>query len=147
MNSSSQMLVVALHTRGRNGGVADGPVALPRLRPEMHVRLPSWGPECPNCGSLQVQFAVSMDELPNDHPPVREMKRFAHEDESYEELIVLLWILSDLHLERGWDLLPRTERPRFDIVDGVPVASSRRYDRSTDSFVYIRPGSLESEEE
>jgi hypothetical protein len=35
----------------------------------------------------------------------------------------------------------------YRIVDGQPVASGRRYDRSTDSFVYIRPGSLQSEEE
>ena len=33
------------------------------------------------------------------------------------------------------------------IVDDRPVASGRRYDRSTDSFVYIRPGSLQNEEE
>jgi hypothetical protein len=35
----------------------------------------------------------------------------------------------------------------YRMVDGQPVASSRRYDRSTDSFVYIHPGSLQSEEE
>ena len=35
----------------------------------------------------------------------------------------------------------------YRIVDGEPVASRRRYDRSADSFVYIRPGSLQSEEE
>jgi hypothetical protein len=35
----------------------------------------------------------------------------------------------------------------YRIVDGQPVASGRRYDRSTDSFVYIRPGSLQIEEE
>jgi hypothetical protein len=35
----------------------------------------------------------------------------------------------------------------YRIVDGQPVASARRYDRSTDSFVYVGPGSLQSEEE
>lgn len=35
----------------------------------------------------------------------------------------------------------------YRIVDGQPVASGRRYDRSTDSFVYIHPGSLQTEEE
>jgi len=35
----------------------------------------------------------------------------------------------------------------YRIVDGQPVASGRRYDRSTDSFVYIRPDSLQIEEE
>jgi hypothetical protein len=35
----------------------------------------------------------------------------------------------------------------YRIVDGEPVPCGRRYDRSTDSFVYIRPGSLQNEEE
>ena len=35
----------------------------------------------------------------------------------------------------------------YRIVDGQPVASGRRYDRSTDSFVYVRPDSLQIEEE
>ena len=35
----------------------------------------------------------------------------------------------------------------YHIVDGQPVASGRRYDRSTDSFVDIHPGSLQIEEE
>jgi hypothetical protein len=34
----------------------------------------------------------------------------------------------------------------YRIVDGQPVASSRRYDRSTDSFVYVRTDSLQSKE-
>jgi hypothetical protein len=35
----------------------------------------------------------------------------------------------------------------YRIVDGQPVAFGRRYDRSTDSFVYIHPRSFQSEEE
>lgn len=35
----------------------------------------------------------------------------------------------------------------YHIVDGQPVAFGRRYDRSTDSFVYVHPRSFQSEEE
>jgi hypothetical protein len=33
------------------------------------------------------------------------------------------------------------------IFGGVPVASGRRYDRLTDSFIYVGPGSMQSEGE
>jgi hypothetical protein len=37
--------------------------------------------ECPNCGSVDVQFALGTEELPDDHPLIEAMKRLAGEDE------------------------------------------------------------------
>ena len=75
---------------------------------------------CPLCGSLDVQFAVGIEELPDDDPLIRgdeaawpsKTARRTRTDE------VLLWILSDLHLEltRGWDLPSGDARPRFDVL-------------------------------
>jgi uncharacterized Zn finger protein (UPF0148 family) len=36
--------------------------------------------ECPNCGSAEVQFALSIEELPDDDPLIEAMKRRAEED-------------------------------------------------------------------
>jgi uncharacterized Zn finger protein (UPF0148 family) len=36
--------------------------------------------ECPNCGSAKVQFALSIEELPDDDPLIEAMKRRAEED-------------------------------------------------------------------
>jgi hypothetical protein len=38
--------------------------------------------ECPNCGSRDVQFALSIEELPNDHPLIEALKRLAEEDDN-----------------------------------------------------------------
>ncbi len=35
---------------------------------------------CPNCGSVDVQFALSIEELPDDHPLIEAMRRLAEED-------------------------------------------------------------------
>ena len=39
--------------------------------------------ECPNCGSAEVQFALSIEELPDDDPLIEAMKRRAEEDGKY----------------------------------------------------------------
>jgi len=72
--------------------------------------------DCPHCGSLDVQFAVGIEELPDDHPFVEAMTRLAAE--MARRIDVLLWILSDLHLEltRYWDLPAGDARPRFDAL-------------------------------
>ena len=36
--------------------------------------------ECPNCGSAEVQFALSIEELPDDDPLIEAMKRRAEEN-------------------------------------------------------------------
>jgi uncharacterized Zn finger protein (UPF0148 family) len=36
--------------------------------------------ECPNCGSAEVQFALSIEELPDDDPLIEAMRRRAEED-------------------------------------------------------------------
>jgi uncharacterized Zn finger protein (UPF0148 family) len=36
--------------------------------------------ECPNCGSAEVQFALSIEELPDDDPLIEAMKSRAEED-------------------------------------------------------------------
>ena len=41
--------------------------------------------KCPNCGSADVQFALSIEELPNDDPPIKTMKRLAEEDDGKDE--------------------------------------------------------------
>ena len=72
---------------------------------------------CPICDSIDVQFAFSIEELPDDDPLIEELERPA-EDSERTETDVLLWILSDLHLEltRGWDLPSAGARPRFDVL-------------------------------
>jgi hypothetical protein len=40
------------------------------------------GHECPNCGSRDVQFALSIEELPDDHPLIEALKRLAGEDDN-----------------------------------------------------------------
>jgi len=37
------------------------------------------GQACPNCGSCDVQFALSIDELPDDHPFVVALMALADE--------------------------------------------------------------------
>jgi hypothetical protein len=36
--------------------------------------------DCPNCGSVDVQLAIGIEELPDDHPFVEAMTRLAEED-------------------------------------------------------------------
>jgi hypothetical protein len=36
--------------------------------------------ECPNCGSIEVQFALGIEELPDDDPLIEAMERLAEED-------------------------------------------------------------------
>jgi hypothetical protein len=36
--------------------------------------------ECPNCSSIRVQFALGIEELPDDDPFIEAMKRLAEED-------------------------------------------------------------------
>jgi hypothetical protein len=36
--------------------------------------------DCPNCGSIDVQLAIGVEELEDDHPLVEAMKRLAEED-------------------------------------------------------------------
>jgi hypothetical protein len=36
--------------------------------------------ECPNCSSIDVQFALGIEELPGDDPLIEAMKRLAEED-------------------------------------------------------------------
>lgn len=38
--------------------------------------------DCPNCGSADVQLAIGIEELPDDHAFVEAMKRLAAEGES-----------------------------------------------------------------
>jgi hypothetical protein len=38
------------------------------------------GHACPNCGSLDVQLAIAVEELADDHPFVEAMKRLAEDD-------------------------------------------------------------------
>jgi hypothetical protein len=38
--------------------------------------------DCPNCGSVDVQFAVGVEELTNDDPLVEAMARLADEDDA-----------------------------------------------------------------
>ncbi len=38
--------------------------------------------DCPNCGSIDVQLAIRIEELPDDDAFVEAMKRLAAEDES-----------------------------------------------------------------
>lgn len=38
--------------------------------------------KCPNCGSIDAQLAIGIEELPDDHPFVEAMKRLAEEDVS-----------------------------------------------------------------
>ena len=35
---------------------------------------------CPNCGSVNVQFAIGIEELADDDPLIEEMKRLAEEN-------------------------------------------------------------------
>ena len=37
--------------------------------------------ECPNCGSADVQFALSIEELPDDDPLIEELKRPSEDGE------------------------------------------------------------------
>jgi uncharacterized Zn finger protein (UPF0148 family) len=41
--------------------------------------------ECPNCGSVDVQFAIGVQELPDDDPLIETMKRLAEEDGKSED--------------------------------------------------------------
>ena len=41
--------------------------------------------ERPNCGSADVQFALSIEELPDDDPLIEAMKRLAKEDDGKNE--------------------------------------------------------------
>jgi hypothetical protein len=41
-------------------------------------------PDCPACGSIDVQLAIGVEELDDDHPLVEAMKRLAEEDEKTE---------------------------------------------------------------
>lgn len=41
--------------------------------------------DCPQCGSHDVQFAIGVEELENDHPLVTAMKRLAEEDDEKTE--------------------------------------------------------------
>jgi hypothetical protein len=41
--------------------------------------------ECPNCGSVNVQFALGIEELPDDDPLIETMKRLAEEDGKSED--------------------------------------------------------------
>lgn len=41
--------------------------------------------DCPNCGSAEVQFALSIEELPDDDPLIAAMKRLAKEDDGKNE--------------------------------------------------------------
>jgi predicted phosphodiesterase len=72
--------------------------------------------ECPNCGSVDVQFALGIEELPDDDPLIETMRRLAKEERNRAE--VRLWIVSDLHLEltRDWDLPSGDSRPQFDVM-------------------------------
>jgi hypothetical protein len=36
--------------------------------------------ECPNCGPVNVQVALGIEELPDDDPLIEAMKRLAEED-------------------------------------------------------------------
>jgi hypothetical protein len=36
--------------------------------------------ECPNCGSVDVQFAVGIEELPDNDPLIATMRRLAEEN-------------------------------------------------------------------
>lgn len=40
---------------------------------------------CPNCGSIDVQFAVAIEELPDDHPFFAAMRRLAEPDDHEED--------------------------------------------------------------
>jgi predicted phosphodiesterase len=88
-----------------------------------------WRHECPVCGSADVVFVLSIEELPDEFVmrwvgPSRMKTKLTGID------AVLLWILSDLHVEltRGWDLPPPTARPRFDalVVAGDLVSRMER---------------------
>ena len=40
---------------------------------------------CPLCDSIDVQFALSIEELPDDDPLIEAMKRLAEEDDEKSE--------------------------------------------------------------
>lgn len=42
------------------------------------------GHACPRCGSRDVQLAVRVEELSDDHPLIEEMKRLADDDKKTE---------------------------------------------------------------
>src|SRR5258708_38957943 len=72
---------------------------------------------CPLCDSIDVQFAIGVEELPDDDPLIEAMKRLAKKTGKMRT-DVLLWEVSDLHLEltRGWDLPSAGARPKFDVM-------------------------------
>jgi hypothetical protein len=41
--------------------------------------------ECPNCGSVDVQFALGIEELPDDDPLIEAMERLAEENGKNED--------------------------------------------------------------
>jgi hypothetical protein len=41
--------------------------------------------ECPNCGSIDVQFALGVEELPDDDPLIEAMKRLAEKHDDRNE--------------------------------------------------------------
>lgn len=40
---------------------------------------------CPRCGSVDVQLAIGVEELPDDDPLIEAMKRLAKEDDGKNE--------------------------------------------------------------
>jgi predicted phosphodiesterase len=73
--------------------------------------------ECLVCCSAEVVFALGIEECPTSLSrrwvgPRRMNAKLTGID------IVLLWILSDIHLDltRGWDLPPAGKRPHFDVM-------------------------------
>ncbi|SIO54460.1 hypothetical protein SAMN05443247_07807 [Bradyrhizobium erythrophlei] len=40
---------------------------------------------CPNCGSAAVQFALGVEEIPDDHPLIEAMRRLAEEGNEKNE--------------------------------------------------------------
>jgi uncharacterized Zn finger protein (UPF0148 family) len=41
--------------------------------------------DCPNCGSIDVQLAIGVEELPDDDPQVEAMNHLAEKGEETEE--------------------------------------------------------------
>jgi predicted phosphodiesterase len=68
------------------------------------------------CHSIEIQFAISTRDCWAKTPLVETTRHRSRKIETRTD--VLLWILSDLHLEltRGWDLPSGVARPRFDVL-------------------------------
>jgi predicted phosphodiesterase len=102
--------------------------------------------------SPDAQCALGIEELPDDDPLIEALKRPAEQDDKGVNR-VLLWILSDIHVEltRGWDLPPPGKRPRFDImiIAGNLIPRMERgvrwlLERVTDRPVLYVPGNHEA---